>query len=329
MGTIATVSGTTTPEMLGKTLMHEHLCVGFPGYETHTNRPGPSEADRIAICKDRIGELQDLGFSSLLDPCPSDLGRDVELMAKVAVETGFQVICATGLYNEHNGATPYWKMQVAFGTGADAMAELFIHELTHGIGDTGIRAGIIKIATGPGAITDYERTVIEAAAKASLETGAPITTHTDQGTMGDEQQRIFTSLGVPANRIIIGHSCGTDDHDYHMDIARNGSYLGFDRFGLELIYPDEKRIQSLQRLLQSGAGDRVVVSHDSVWCMRGEPFPERWSQSSPGLMDPTHFSKKVVPQLLEAGVSAAEVDTLLVDNPKRFFAGEKLPELPI
>jgi predicted metal-dependent phosphotriesterase family hydrolase len=108
-------------------------------------------------------------------------------------------------------------------------------------------------------MSDYERQIFEAAAKASVATGAPITTHTDQGTVGDEQQRLLTSLGVPAHRIVIGHSCGTSNHDYHLGIARGGSYLGFDRFGLDMLRPDAERTRSLLRLIQKGVGDRVVV----------------------------------------------------------------------
>ncbi len=325
---IATVTGDIGNEALGKTLMHEHLTIGYPGFETDTVRPGPKRADRIAICVDKIDELKDLGFATLLDPCPNDLGRDVELMAEVAQRTGFNVICATGLYKQEEGGYAYWEFRRRFGEPqADAMAEVFVRELTDGIGETGIRAGIIKVATGPGRITDYERTVLEAAAKASVETGAPITTHTDEGTMGEAQQRVLTELGVPAHRIIIGHSCGTDDHDYHMAIARGGSYLGFDRFGIEVLFPDEKRVAALARLIHAGAGDRVVVSHDSVWCWRGEPLPAALIAANPDLFDPTHFSRRIVPKLVEAGVGADQIESILSDNPRRFFAGAPLPTL--
>ncbi len=259
MTTIATVTGETTSDKLGKTLMHEHLVIGYPGFESHVTHPGSDAEERYAVCVDKIQSLQDLGFSSMLDPCPNDLGRDVELAAKVAQRTGFQIVCATGLYKQSEGGFPYWHFRSSFGPQAGAIAELFIRELTEGIGETGIRAGIIKVATGDGAISEYEKTILEAAAKACVETGAPITTHTDNGTMGDAQQRILTENGVPAHRIIIGHSCGTDDHDYHMRIARGGSYLGFDRFGLGILFPDEKRVASLVKMIRSGAGDRVVV----------------------------------------------------------------------
>lgn len=322
--TVTTVTGPVPVDRLGRTLMHEHLLVGYPGWDSDTVRPGPGPADQFRVAVDWVQELQALGYSTLLDPCPNDLGRDVELMAKVAQHTGFQIVCATGLYKQGEGGHPYWHFRSRFGSGVDAIAELFERELTEGIGSTGIRAGIIKVATGPGAMTDYERTIFEAAAKAAVATGAPITTHTDEGTVGDLQQQVLTAGGVPAHRIVIGHSCGTSDHAYHLGIARGGSYLGFDRFGLELIHPDAERVAALVRLLRAGAGDRVVVSHDSVWCWRGEPIPPALLAEAQAIWNPTHFSRRIAPQLRDAGVTDAEIDALLVDNPRRFFAGTPL-----
>jgi phosphotriesterase-related protein len=328
MTTIATAHGSTTSDALGKTLMHEHLVIGYPGAQSDTIRPGLPKSEQFKICVDKIQSLQALGFATLVDPCPNDLGRDVEFAAKVGQATGFQIICATGLYKQSEGGYPYWHFRSSFGPQVDAMAELFIRELTEGIGETGIKAGIIKIASGPGQITDYEKTVLQAAAKASNATGAPITTHTDQGTMGDQQQKLLTELGVPASRIVIGHSCGTDDHAYHMGIARGGSYLGFDRFGIDMLFPDEKRVASLVRLIRAGAGDRVVVSHDSVWCWKGEPIPaDRLAAIGGDAFDPTFFSRKIVPRLREEGVSEQAIDDLLVANPRRLFESGKLPAL--
>ena len=282
----------------------------------------------MKICVDKIEKLKALGYSSLIDPCPSDLGRDPELAAKVGQATGFQIVIATGLYKQSEGGYPYWHFRSSFGPQVDEMAELFIRELTEGIGSTGIRAGIIKVASGPNQITDYEKTILLAAAKASVATGAPITTHTDQGTMGDLQQKLLTELGVPANRIVIGHSCGTDDHAYHMGIARGGSYLGFDRFGIDMLFPDAKRVASLVRLIRAGAGDRVVVSHDSVWCWKGEPIPaDRLAAIGDEAFDPTFFSRKIIPRLREEGISEQAIDDLLVANPRRLFEGGKLPAL--
>jgi len=327
--TLETVTGSISPDQLGKTLMHEHLLIGYPGSECDTATPGPNARERVARCVDRIEEMKALGFSSMLDPCPSDLGRDVELMAAVAQRTNFQIICATGLYKQSEGSYPYWHFRQNFGPTVDAMAEIFIKDITEGIGSTGIKAGIIKVATGPGVMTDYERGVFEAAAKASAATGAPITTHTDQGTIGDLQQQVLTQNGALPNRIIIGHSCGTSDHAYHLKIARGGSYLGFDRFGLDLLHPDDERVAALAKLIASGAGDRVVVSHDSVWCWRGQPFPAAIEATMNEVWNPSHFSLRIVPKLKDRGVSDEQIDALLVDNPRRFFAGDKLAALAV
>ena len=324
---IQTVTGTIQPEDLGSTLMHEHLMIGYPGWESDTRIAPQSEADRLAACVDRIEEMKDLGYRAMVDPCPNDLGRDVEFMAKVAQKTGFQIVCATGLYKQSEGGVPYWHFKSNFGSNVDAMAELFVREITEGVGSTGIRAGIIKVATGPGQMTDYERDIFLAAAKASVETGAPVTTHTDQGTVGDLQQQILTENGVPAHRIVIGHSCGTSDTDYHMKIARGGSYLGFDRFGLDLLQPDAERAAALLRLIERGAGDRVVVSHDSVWCWRGQPFPPGVVEEMSKVWNPSHFATRVVPMLKDGGATDEQIERLTVDNPRRYFAGEKLEAL--
>ena len=101
--TVQTVTGPVSLDALGRTLMHEHLAIGFSGWESHTSLSGPSRADMRAVCIDRIRQLQDLGYSTLLDPCPADLGRDVELMIDVAEATGFNIVCASGLYKEEGG----------------------------------------------------------------------------------------------------------------------------------------------------------------------------------------------------------------------------------
>lgn len=323
--TINTVTGPIAVDALGVTLMHEHVLIGYPGWEADTLRPGPNRDEIIAVATEKIQSMQELGIQSMLDPCPNDLGRDVALAAEVATRTGFNIICATGLYKENEGGVPHWHFLRSIGAAVEKMTELFIHELTVGIGDTGVRAGIIKVATGEGQITDYEYDILSAAAAAAVETGAPITTHTDQGTMGEEQQAFLVEKGVPAHRIIIGHSCGSADHDYHMNILNKGSYLGFDRFGLDILVPDGQRVEALAELLLKGQENRIVVSHDSVWCTRGEPFPKEMLEAMPAdkLFNPTHFHKNIIPALLAKGVKQEQIDTMLVDNPRRFFAGQE------
>jgi phosphotriesterase-related protein len=323
---IQTALGPLAPEALGRTLMHEHLVIGYPGFESDTLRPGPGRDEMYRICVDRIEELKSLGITAMVDPCPNDLGRDVELSAKVSQKTRFPIVVATGLYKQSEGGHPYWAFRAMTGGGPAAMAELFEKELTEGIGGTGVRAGIIKVATGAPAISPYERTILEAAASAAVATGAPITTHTDQGRLGDEQQQILCAGGVAPHRIVIGHSCGSDDHAYHLRIAEGGSYLGFDRFGLDMLQPDAKRVESLLRLLRAGRGAQVVVSHDTVWCWRGQPIanPDAFAAVARD-WEPGHFLRRIAPRLKDGGASDDDLDLLLRENPRRFFAAEPLP----
>ena len=86
---------------------------------------------------------------------------------------------------------------------------------------------------------------------------------------------MLADAGVDAHGIIIGHSCGSSDTDDHLRIARVGSHPCFDRFGIEALVPDDERVLSLARVAEHGTGDRIVVSHDSIRCRKGNPWPER------------------------------------------------------
>jgi len=316
---IQTVLGRRPPSELGVTLMHEHLIIGWPGWEFDAAAPSFDRAEVRKVCVDRMLELKELGMRSLVDPCPMDLGRDVEVMAEVAEATGINLVCATGLYKENQGAAPYFSFRANFSDAVAEMTESYVKELTEGIGTTGIKAGVIKVATGPNQITPYERMTLTAAARAHKATGAPITTHTDDGTMGREQLDILGAEGVDPRDVIVGHSCGSADLRYHVDLLDRGAYLGFDRFGLEILHPDRLRTAALIGLLGIGFERQIVLSHDSVWCWRGRPLPIP-AEAQP-LWNPTHIFRRIVPALREAGVAEHKIDAMLVENPRRYFEG--------
>jgi len=318
--TIQTVTGPCRPADLGLTLMHEHLIIGWPGWESDTAAAPFDRREARKLCVDRMHELKALGVATLLDPCPIDLGRDVELAAEVAQASGVRIVCATGLYKEESGAAPYYKFRGAFTDSVNEMAEIFIKEISEGIGSTGIKAGVIKVATGPHQVTAYERNVIIAAARAHKATGAPITTHTDEGTMGREQLDILAEEQVDPRRVVIGHSCGSADLRYHTDLLDRGAYLGFDRFGLELLHPDRLRLAALIGLLGIGFERQIVLSHDTVWCWRGRALALPVETLAPN-WDPRHVLLHIVPALRDAGVSQAKIDAMLIDNPRRYFSG--------
>lgn len=317
MRTVQTVLGPVPVDSLGPTLMHEHLLIGWPGWQYDVAAPPQPRAELVRICTERMLELKSFGVQTLVDPCPMDLGRDVELMVEVSRISGVHIVCATGLYKEDQGSPPYFKFRAQFADVTQELRDAFVREITEGIGSTGVKPGLIKAATGAHQITPYEETVLRAAAQAACATGLPITTHTDEGTMGREQLDLFAAEGVELRHVIVGHSCGSSDLRYHVDLLDRGCFLGFDRFGLEILQPDRLRLAALIGLVGIGFAKQIVLSHDSVWCWRGRPLPvpeallPNWK--------PTHLFTDIIPKLRDAGVSQEKIDTMLVANPRRYF----------
>jgi len=199
------------------------------------------------------------------------------------------------------------------------LAEVFIQEIEKGIGKTGIRAGVLKVASGSGDITEYEQKMFRAAAAAQKETGVPIVTHTTDGTMGPEQAELLISEGVPADKIMIGHTSDNVDIDYHLNILNNNVYDSFDRMGLgaPMAPPDEEKYPVIAELVEKGHLEKLMLSHDSVAFWAGRPSMELF----PMLKDnyPTFIFEKAIPALKELGVTDDQISTILKENPRRLF----------
>jgi phosphotriesterase-related protein len=325
---VNTVTGRARPEEFGTTLVHEHLLVGYPGWQMDARAPRFRRADALSRGVDRMQELIGFGVATFLDPCPMDLGRDVEFMAEVAERSGMRIICTTGAYKQNEGLT------YTFGAlPVEEIEAIYVKELTEGIGESGICAGLVKVATGAPEISDYEKKLLVAGGRAAAAVGCPVLTHTDHASLGLEQIAILTAQGVPAHRILVGHSDGRDDHAYHRSLADKGAYVGFDRFGIEVFISDEKRIESVCKMVGAGYARSICLSHDSTcasWL--GRPVfngrivmtPEALAATLPN-WEATHLFKRIVPRLRERGVTEADLQTIFVDNPRRYFAANEPP----
>jgi phosphotriesterase-related protein len=318
MKQVQTVLGPVPVEQLGVTLMNEHLVIGFPGWVFDPF----ARFDRVRITNlliERLRELKELGVSTFVDPCPIELGRNPGLAAEVSEGSGLHVICATGLYTNRLGIPVYFRQR-----SIDEIAEIFIRELTEGIGSTGIRAGLITCATGLHEITPHEEKCLRAAGRAHRATGAPILTYTESATMGNEQLDILSSERVDFRQVVIGHSCCTADLAYHLSLLDRGALLGFDRFGLEREFPDRLRIAALSGLLAIGRAPQIVLANSAVGCFLGRPL-HRTADSQRGLehWNYVHLFADVLPKLREIGISDTQIRTMLVDNPQRFFGGPR------
>jgi phosphotriesterase-related protein len=308
---INTVTGPISADELGRTLMHEHVFVEY-GTAMQDNRPlGAARPQILATCLDFANQVKACGVTTVVDPTTTDLGRNIPLLVALAEQADLQIVCCTGIYS----TSTYQSLRLQLGGGPDAITKLFIKELTEGIGDSGVKAGIIKLVSGH-EIDDDDHELLTCCARASVETGAPIITHTE-GVLGPQQQEILHAAGVPLEKIIVGHSCISTNFSYHQQIAQAGSYLGFDRFGMEGGMPDEVRVESLKKLIDAGFLDKLIVSHDSVWYWVNGP---EIGQGPYKNWKPTNFFERVMPMLTYSGVSESQIETMLTDNPRRFFS---------
>jgi phosphotriesterase-related protein len=313
---VNTVHGKRPAEDLGRTLIHEHVLIGFPGWFMDARAPAFQRREAIERAVDAFQQLNGHGVKTVIDPCPMDLGRDVEFIAEVSQKSGVTLICATGAYVESMGI-PYTLAPLS----VDQIAEGFQREIEDGVAATGIRCGVIKIATGEGKVSDYERKVLTAAAKAAKATGVPLISHTENCSCGHDQIDIATGQGLPASSLIVGHSDGRDDHEYQKSLADRGAYVGFDRFGLEMMISDAIRTKNLKALVDAGHKDRVMVSHDTVNCWQGwynGADPGELQNSLPNWRM-THLFENIFPELKRMGMSQADLDHIVIDNPRRYF----------
>jgi phosphotriesterase-related protein len=322
---VNTVLGPISPGEMGVTLPHEHIAYGYPGWEgDQTVAP----LDRAQIVKDSLEMMEQIkafGVKTYVDATPNDGGRFPEILREVSEKSGVNIICSTGYYYEEEGMPAYWKFRSSLGDVSGEIYELFSKEITEGIRDTGIKAGAIKVGTGKGEITDYERMMFQVAARVQKDTGVPIITHTQEGTMGPEQAELLVSAGADPERIQIGHMSDNTDIRYQLETMKHGVYVAFDRMGIQVLAGcpmDEERYSVLVGLIGTGHADQMMISHDYIAHWLGRPLnvPEA---ALPFIANwhPTHLFKNVIPALKQGGVTDEQIQTILVDNPRRLFGG--------
>jgi phosphotriesterase-related protein len=311
MATVQTALGAVETAELGPTLMHEHIVTRSPGVQENWPHLW-NRASILALAERKMTELYARGIRTIVDLTTVDLGRDIGLIAEVARRSRVRVIVATGVW---------WMPQRYFSVhGVDAVADLFIRDITRGIGESGIKAAIIKCATDTAGVTAVIENILRASARAQKATGVPISTHTwAAGRTGLAQQAIFAQEGVDLRRVIIGHSGDSDDLGYLRGLMDRGSTIGMDRFGLEHFLPTVKRVEVIARLCAEGYAPRMVLSHDAnCW---SDMLSEEDKRRTRPLWHYNHIPDDILPALRKAGVTEDHIEQMLVRNPRAIFEG--------
>src|SRR5580658_3965354 len=226
------------------------------------------------------------------------------------------IIVATGIYT-FNDVPFYFRYRGRrlTASGEDPITDMFVSDITAGIAGTGVRAAFFKCAVDEPGLTRGVERVLRAVARAHTLTGAPVTVHTHPATRnGLEVVRVLREEGADLTHVVIGHSGDSRDPDYLMEIADAGCLLGMDRFGIGMTPSLERRCDIIADLCRRGYADRMVLSHDAACYIDWYPHDE----SKAG--DYLYIRDQVLPALAERGVTEAQLDAMLVGNPRRYFS---------
>ncbi len=323
MPEVDTVRGAIDANDLGVTLMHEHVFIMTTEVMQNYPESWGDDAQREADAIGRLNKLKATGVDTIVDLTVIGLGRYIPRIARVAAATDLNIVVATGVYTYND--VPFCFHYLGPGAplnGPEIMTDLFVRDIEQGIADTGVKAAILKCATDEPGVTPGVERVLRAVAQSHRQTGVPISTHTHAPTRrGLEQQRIFADEGVDLTRVVIGHSGDSTDIDYLEELIANGSYIGMDRFGIDVILPFEDRVNTVARMCERGHADKMVLSHDANCYF--DALPEELLPVAAPNWHYLHIHHDVIPALKERGVTDEQIRTMLVDNPRKIFERQR------
>ena len=350
-GTVVTVRGRIDPDELGMTMTHEHVFLDMvTGWFTRPTEPEAQRLARESVSLENLGyirtnplknkdnmrlestpeaieELEQYyraGGCTVVDVTPKNVGADPERIRRIARATGLQFVHGTAYYTR-----PSHTDHVDDAT-RDQLEEEFVSDVRSGIAGTDVRAGQIGEIGLSGTIHPQEEKVLRAGANAARRTGASLNIHPPlfgpepSPTAALEALDIVESEGLPLDRVVVSHM--DQDHDAmqdlatHKRIADRGAYLEFDEWDAwdmymaddDHAYPsDATRVDAVLDLVESGYADRLLFSHDVCTKMQLTRY---------GGQGYAYIPDHVLPWLRARGVSEADIETIVEENPKRVLA---------
>ncbi|WP_086850516.1 phosphotriesterase [Streptomyces coeruleofuscus] len=298
MSAVRTVLGDVPPGELGVCDAHDHLFFGSP------RLPG-QELRSVAAARAELVAFRGQGGGAVVQWTPYGLGRRAADLPPLSRETGVHVVAATGLHQ----AVHYDEDTLKGLRGR--LADVFVSELTEGIGASGVRAGLVKVAGAFHALDAHARWTMTAAAEAHHATGATVAVHLELGTGAlDVLDLLCGELGVPPHRVVLGHLNRSPDLVVHRQAAESGCYLAFDGPSRTHHATDWRMPDAVRALADAGFGDRLLLGADTTTAAA------RSVGGGPGM---PYLLRRVRPRLVHA-VGEHLVGRILRENPGRAFA---------
>ncbi len=309
LGWIRTVKGPVAVEELDLILPHEHLFTDLRG-PTASDYAQANPEDVVRALTPNLEAAYASGVTALVECSTSGVGRNVEVLQRLAAATPIHLIAPTGVYREAFTPASMREMSV------EALSEAWSRDLLEGIDGSSVRAGFIKIAMSDDGPTPIEIRNLKAAARTSQQTGAVIGSHTIGGAVVKRELDILEGEGLDLRRFIWIHAQSEPDFSVHLDAARRGAYIEYDAIGA----PGQSQTEMLDNtlaLVGAGFAENILLSHDAGWYQPGRPggVPENGA-----FRGYTALISDFIPALLAAGVTPEIVNLLTVKNPARAFA---------
>jgi phosphotriesterase-related protein len=304
-GQVQTVLGPVAPGDLGFTLPHEHTKCSLWWIE---NRWDYWEliGDEPRI-NEELGAYKSLGGGTLVDVTPIGIGRDLARLARLSAATGLHIVAGAGWYRQ-----AYYPAEARIDRrSVDDLADEIVQEFVEGP----VRPGIIgEIGTDKPWVTAQEERVFRAAARAALRTGASVTTHAVQSDVGLAQLTILEDEGLDPARIVIGHCDSHPRLEHWREIVRRGAHVEADFLGMSFTplerAGEPKVVELISTLLNEGFEKQILLSQDV--CHDSQ-------LASYGGNGYTYLQKSFLPSLAAAGVNAATIKAMTVENPARLL----------
>lgn len=321
MSFVRTLGGDIAPEALGVTYAHDHLyCV--PPLWKEKGLDDFLIDDVEASIKD-VALFTEAGGRSVYDATAIDYGRDPRALKTIADRSGIHIIATAG-FNKAvmwPGRMPGQGRTFQQWIDARSRAEIRAHvagEVTEGLDGTDLKGGVVKFGTGYNTISAAEDKVMRAVLDAHKDTGAPLHSHTEYGTLILEQLAIVEAEGVDPARLTIAHVDRNPDPWVHAKAAQSGCFLCFDGISRIKYHPESVLIDCILRLVKRGHAGQILIGGD----IARRTMYRNYGEGGLGL---GYILASWVPRFVEeageAGFDgAALIRTFMIDNPQRAFA---------
>lgn len=337
MKQIQTVTGPIPADLPSMVLSHEHLFIDLTNQANPTAQDRPiGKNDRNALMQDpycfrdnlilndmaaaeaELADLREKGFDLIVECSLLQIGCSPEKLKMLAAKTGVNIVMGCGYYTQDTHPAETEELT------EDELAEKLYHEIQNGVGNTGIRPGVIGEIGTSREILPRERKVLHAAALVQRKTGYAVQIHIyPWASNGLEAAKLMLQHGVPPEKIVICHSDVEPDTEYVKQLFKMGVFVEIDNFGKEFqpenasfaagkFISDAERITLIADYIQAGYADQLLLTNDiCLKCMLKQYGGQGYS----------HIPDNILPGLYAAGIDPDLVRTKIMhDNPVKMLA---------